>query len=128
MWKTKSLFSILEKERGLACIIEQRINFTQGCFAPSLIQIGNRFLNVINVILPLSPSNFLYPRIFWAKLVEIDSVVLDKKMKMWKVYENRTHFDQKSSIIWTRTWIFGSPDQMAKLLATIFSRISTSVQ
>ena len=38
-------------------------------------------------------------------LVEIGSVVLEKKMKMWKVYDNddnddgqRTNFDQKSSL------------------------------
>ena len=53
------------------------INFTQGCFVPSLVEIG--------------------------------PVVLEKKMKMWKVYDNanedddnnngqRTNFDQKSSL------------------------------
>ena len=56
------------------------IPFTQGCFVPSLIEIG--------------------------------PVVLEKKMKMWKVYDNddndnddnddndgqRTNFDQKSSL------------------------------
>ena len=45
------------------------IPFTQGCFVPSLVEIG--------------------------------PVVLEKKMKLWKVYDNdndgeRTHFDQKS--------------------------------
>ena len=51
------------------------IPFTQGCFVPSLVEIG--------------------------------SVVLEKKMKMWKAYDDddnddndgqRTNFDQKSSL------------------------------
>ena len=51
------------------------IPITQGCFVPSLVEIG--------------------------------PVVLEKKMKMWKVYDNdnndnddgqRTNFDQKSSL------------------------------
>ena len=58
---------------------ETWIPFTQGCFVPSLVEIG--------------------------------SVVLKKKMKMWKVYDNdddtdnannadgqRTNFDQKRSL------------------------------
>ena len=56
--------------------------------------------------------NSLHPKMFVPSLVEIDPVVLEKKMKMWKVYDNnnndannddnddgqQTNFDQKSSL------------------------------
>ena len=57
--------------------------------------------------------NSLYPRMLVPSLVEISPVVLEKKMKMWKVYDDdnndhgndnnnddgqRTNFDQKSSL------------------------------
>ena len=53
-----------------------------------------------------SPLNLLYPRCFVPSLVEIDTVVLEKKMEMWKVYNNnndnydgqRTNFDEKNSL------------------------------
>ena len=72
-----------------------------------------RFLKIVNVISQLSPlGKGRGPSIeqtwipftqecFVPSLVEIGPVVLEKKMKMWKVYDNddgqRTNFDQKSS-------------------------------
>ena len=73
------LCNYLPLAKGRAPLFEQTwIPFTQGCFVPSLVEIG--------------------------------PVVLEKKMKMWKVYDNddddndnddnddgqRTNFDQKS--------------------------------
>ena len=54
------------------------ILFIQGCFLPSLIEIG--------------------------------SVVLEKKMKMWKVYANNNDNDNDNGQIWSEklTWAFGS--------------------
>ena len=51
--------------------------------------------------------NPLHPKRFVPSLVEIDPVVLEKKMKMWKVYAKAqeedddgqwTNYDQKSSL------------------------------
>ena len=62
-----------------------------------------RFLNIYIIIFfisPLSPlgegrgpsfEKYLFPstqKLFVRSLVEIDPVVLEKKMKMWKVYDN----------------------------------------
>ena len=52
-----------------------------------------------------SNLNPFHPRMLCAKEVEMGPVILEKKMKMWKVYDNddnnddgqRTNFDQKSS-------------------------------
>ena len=101
------------------------IPFTQGCFVPSLVEIGPMVLK--KKIFLISSMHFRYFVIiplgkwrgpsfeqtwipftqgcFVPSLVEIGPVVLDKKMKMWKVYDNdnnndrqQTNFDQKYSL------------------------------
>ena len=82
------------------------IPFTQGCFVPSLVEIGSvvlekkifEFRQCIFAISLLSPlgegwgPSFEQTWIcftqgyFVPSLVEIGQVVLEKKMKMWKVY------------------------------------------
>ena len=81
-----------------------------------------RFLNFVNVFslfrnyLPLEQTWIPFTQgCFVPSLIEIGPVVLEKKMKMWKVYDNndnnnndndnnddndgqRTNFDQKSSL------------------------------
>ena len=80
---------------------------------------GEDFLNFVNVFslfrnnLPLRKGGALHlnnlesplPKDLVASLVEIGPVVLEKKVKMWKVYDNnnnddgqRTNIDQKSSL------------------------------
>ena len=89
---------------------------------PSLVENGTlvlekkiffNFLNVFSLFpnyLPLKKGgalNPLHPRMLLAKFGCFGPVVLEKKMKMWKVYDNNndnnneghwTNFDQKSSL------------------------------
>ena len=125
----------LPLEKGVALdLIKLEFLSPKECFAPSLVKIGPAvlekkilkiFVNVISHFrnyLPLkkgvafhliklespSPKDALLP-----SLVEIGPVVLEKKMKMWKVYDNndnddnannndddgqRKNFNQKSSL------------------------------
>ena len=77
-----------------------------------------KFISTILLLSPLekgyAPLSLLDPRIqyFVPSLVEIGQVVLEKKLKLWKVYDHanvnnndgqQTNFDQKNL-----TWAFGS--------------------
>ena len=115
---------------GKASFVQTWIPFTQGYFVPSLVEIGPvvlekkifksyQFIFIISKLSPLwegcGPS-FQQTWIpftqgyFVPSLVEIGPVVLEKKIKMWKVYRQtdgwtdgrtdrrRTTGDQKSSL------------------------------
>ena len=94
------------------------------CFVQNLVEIGTVVLEKIfkfchfhmyfHYFVIISPwtwarppiwtnINPLHPRMFMQRLVEIGPAVLEKKMNIWKVYDNddnddgqRTNFDQKS--------------------------------
>ena len=122
-------FVITSPWKGRGPSFEQTwIFFTKGYFMPSFLEIVPLVLKkmifqlcqCILAILKLSPlgkergPSFeqtwipFTQRWFVFSLVEIDPVVLEKKMKMWKVNDNdnddddddgqRTNFDQKSSL------------------------------
>ena len=71
------------------------IPFIQGCFVPSLVDIGpidsSMYFRYFVIISPSKRAgpfvwtnlNPLYPK----SLVEIGPVVLEKRMKLWKVYK-----------------------------------------
>ena len=94
-----------------------RILFIQGCYVPSLVKIGTVVLEKLSVsfcnfviisswkrALPFMWTNLnpLYLRMLFYSMVEIDQMVLEKKMKMWKINKQtdgpRTTGDQKSSL------------------------------
>ena len=112
------------------------IPFTQGCFVPSLVEIGPvvlekkifKFCQCIFTISSLSPlgkgrgpsfEQIWIPftqGCFVPSLVEIGPVVLEKKMKMWKVYRqtdrqtDRRTDRQTPDDSWSEklTWAFSS--------------------
>ena len=58
-------------------------NFNQGCFVPSLVEIGSvkNFLMYFHYVINMSPSKEVWPFIcFVPSLVEIDPMVLERKI------------------------------------------------
>ena len=115
-------------EKGHGPSLEQTgILITQGCFMPSLVEIGQVVLErkIFKFPLCIFPNylpwkrvgpfictnlNSLYPRMLCAKFGWNWSSGSGEKMKMWKVYNyandnnrQRTNFDQKKL-----TWAFSS--------------------
>ena len=101
---------------------------TQGCFVSSLFEIclvnkkiSSMYFRYDVIIVPCDipgPStwtnlNSHHPKILCARFIETDPVVLEKKTKVWKVYDNKRQQYRRQ---WTTdkfrskhlTWAFGS--------------------